>query len=95
VDDAQLARRFGVIEQQLRLVSERLGIPCPSFASDGLTSDDPGQIGSVRAAPGVASGVPAEVIELAQAGQTTQAISRLRHLTGATLIEAKRIVDAL
>jgi hypothetical protein len=36
VDDAQLARRFGAIEQQLRLISQQLGIDCPPFASDGL-----------------------------------------------------------
>jgi ribosomal protein L7/L12 len=35
------------------------------------------------------------VLELARAGKTTQAISRYKYLTGATLVEAKRIVEGL
>jgi hypothetical protein len=38
VDDAQLATRFGAIEQQLGLISQHLGIDCPPFASDGLVA---------------------------------------------------------
>ena len=40
-------------------------------------------------------GVPDEVVELARAGDTTKAISMLRMMTGATLLEAKKIVDSL
>jgi ribosomal protein L7/L12 len=90
MDDAQLAQRFGAIEQQLRLISEHLGLSSPAFASDGLTAPGLGEPASPSA-----SGLPAEVLELAQAGHTTQAISRLRQLTGASLLEAKRAIDAL
>jgi ribosomal protein L7/L12 len=83
VDDALLARRFEAIERQLRLISEQLGIDCPPFAGDAL------------APAGSGPGLPGEVVELARAGHTTQAISRMRQLTGASLLEAKRAVDAL
>jgi ribosomal protein L7/L12 len=92
MDDAQLAKRLGAIERQLTIVSERLGIECPPFVGDSLASDadraDDGQ-------PPDTPGLPAEIVDLARSGQTTEAISRLRHLTGASLLEAKRAVDAL
>jgi ribosomal protein L7/L12 len=84
VDDAQLARRFGLIEQQLRVLSEHLGIDCPVFAGD-----------SSSAGSGAEPAVPAAVLELARAGKSTQAISEFRKLTGASLLEAKRVVDSL
>jgi hypothetical protein len=80
MDDAALARRFGAIEDQLTLISERLGLECPPFAGTAGPRD------------GV---VPAEVLELVRGGRETQAISRLRQLTGMTLVEAKRVVDGL
>jgi large subunit ribosomal protein L7/L12 len=92
MDDPTLVRRFGLIEQQLRLISEHLGIPCPSFASDGLAS---APSGAESMAPSTAGGVPEEVVELARAGHKTEAVSRLRTLTGASLLEAKRTVDSL
>ena len=39
--------------------------------------------------------LPGEVVDLAQAGNKTEAISRLRQLTGMTLLEATRAVEAL
>jgi len=87
MDDAQLAKRFGAIESQLRRISDHLGIDCPDFV--GATADTPGGAASEP------SGLPAEVVELARAGHETQAISKLRQLTGASLLEAKRAVDAL
>jgi ribosomal protein L7/L12 len=80
MDDAALAQRFGAIEQQLKVISEHLGVECPPFA--GAAGDGDG-------------GVPAEVHELARGGKEIQAISRLRQLTGMTLVEAKRVVDGL
>ena len=80
MDDAALAQRFGAIEEQLKLISQHLGVECPPFA------------GAAGAADGA---VPTEVLELAQAGKEIQAISRLRQLTGMSLVEAKRIVDGL
>ena len=87
MDDAQLARRFGAIESQLRRISEHLGIDCPPFV--GTTAETPGGESSDP------SGLPPEVVELARAGHATQAVSKLRALTGASLLEAKRAVDAL
>jgi ribosomal protein L7/L12 len=80
MDDAALAQRFGAIEQQLKVISEHLGVECPPFA--GTAGDGDGA-------------VPAEVLELARGGKEIQAIGRLRQLTGMTLVEAKRIVDGL
>jgi len=99
MDDAQLARRFGIIEQQLRALSDHLGVACPAFASDGVPdagrADGGSGTGAAPGAPTGPSGVPAEVVELAQAGKAVQAVSLLRKLTGATLVEAKRVVDSL
>ncbi len=88
-------RRFERIEQQLRVLSEHLGVPCPAFASDGAPAD-PQAAGILEAtvtAP--ASNVPAEVLEPARAGKSIQAISAFRRLTGASLVEAERVVDSL
>jgi len=96
MDEVLLARRFGVIERQLTLISEQLGIECPPFVGGGAptasetASGDPGADAETGS-----SGLPAEVVELARAGHPTQAISLLRSLTGASLLEAKRAVDAL
>jgi ribosomal protein L7/L12 len=87
MDDARLAQRFGAIELQLQRISEHLGIDCPAFV--GAASAPAG--GDAPPPPGL----PAEVVELARAGHSTQAISKLRELTGASLLEAKRAVDAL
>ncbi len=84
-------RRFERIEQQIRVLSEHLGVECPPFASD---RPHPGADAVAVPAP-EESGVPAEVVELARAGKSTQAVSTFRKLTGATLLEAKRVVDAL
>jgi ribosomal protein L7/L12 len=88
MDDAALAQRFGAIEEQLKLISQHLGVDCPPFAGAAGAAGD----GDAGAAGGT---VPTEVLELAQAGKEIQAISRLRQLTGMTLVEAKRIVDGL
>ena len=79
-----LARRFGLIEQRLQTLYEHLGLSYPEPETEGQ-----------QTAATTASGLPAEVVDLAQAGHTTEAISRLRHLTGMTLLEAKRAVEAL
>jgi ribosomal protein L7/L12 len=95
VDDSQLTRRFELIEQQLRVISEHLGVPCPAFAGDGVHVEAPAGEMAVATVSGPASSVPAEVVELARAGKSIQAISALRRLTGASLVEAKRVVDPL
>jgi large subunit ribosomal protein L7/L12 len=83
VDDAQLAQRFAALEQQVKLLSDQLGVECPAFP------------GAVPAPAEPAGGVPDAVVELARAGDTKKAISMLRMMTGATLLEAKKIVDGL
>ena len=80
MDDAALALRFVAIEAQLALISEHLGLECPPFPAATGSTD---------------GGVPAEVLELARGGKEIQAISRLRQLTGVSLVEAKRVVDGL
>ena len=77
--DAQLAQRFALLEAQVKLLSDQLGMPCPPFASSASSG----------------SAVPAEVVELVRAGKKIQAISELRRMTGASLVEAKDIVEML
>jgi large subunit ribosomal protein L7/L12 len=98
MDDVQLAKRFAAIEHQLRSISEHLGIDCPPFASDGIPTEAEQAADGLQPTTGTEghpSALPHEVVDLARAGHTTEAISKLRHLTGATLLEAKRAVDAL
>ena len=78
-------QRLALLEQQVRLLSERLGVPCPTFGSDVGTTPE-GQL---------EGGVPAEVVALARAGNAIAAIKLLRELTGAGLREAKDVVDSL
>ncbi|MBW0014413.1 ribosomal protein L7/L12 [Mycobacterium sp.] len=78
---ALINRRLALLEQQVRLLSEAVGLPCPTFASDA-------------AVPGH-GGVPAEVISLARGGNAIAAIKLYRELTGAGLREAKDVIDSL
>jgi large subunit ribosomal protein L7/L12 len=81
---ALINRRLGQLEQQVRVLSEALGVPCPTFASD---------VGDI--APTQQGGVPAEVVSLARGGNAIAAIKLLREVTGLGLREAKEIVDSL
>jgi ribosomal protein L7/L12 len=84
-EDPLVYRRLALLEQQVRLLSERLGVPCPTFGSD---------VGNT--APSLfESGVPVEVVALARAGNAIAAIKLYRELTGAGLREAKDVVDSL
>ena len=78
-------RRLGMLEQQVRVLSEALGVPCPAFTSDVGSAASPQQGGIV----------PAEVVSLARSGNAIAAIKLLREITGADLREAKAIVDSL
>jgi large subunit ribosomal protein L7/L12 len=85
MEDPLIYRRLALLEQQVRLLSERLQIPCPIFGSDAGTT-----------APGLLEGgVPAEVVALARAGNPIAAIKLFRDLTGAGLREAKEVVESL
>jgi large subunit ribosomal protein L7/L12 len=85
MEDSVVYRRLALLEQQVRLLSEKLGVPCPTFGSDvGKTA--PTQL---------EGGVPAAVVALARAGKAIDAINLFRELTGAGLREAKAVVDSL
>jgi large subunit ribosomal protein L7/L12 len=85
MDDAQLAHRFSILEAQVKLLSEHLGVPCPPMAGAAQGASFPDAAGPAAD----------EVAELARAGKTTQAISLHRRLTGASLLEAKKFVESL
>jgi large subunit ribosomal protein L7/L12 len=81
---ALINRRLGMLEEQVRVLSEALGVPCPAFTSD---------VGSLASTQ--QGGVPAEVVSLARSGNKIAAIKLLREITGADLREAKDVVDSL
>jgi large subunit ribosomal protein L7/L12 len=84
MEDPLVYRRLALLEQQVRLLSDRLGVPCPTFGSE------------VGATSGVLeNGVPSEVVALARSGNAIAAINLYRELTGAGLREAKDVVDSL
>jgi ribosomal protein L7/L12 len=78
-----LNRRLALLEQQVRLLSQTAGVQCPAFPSD------------VAPAGSSQGGVPADVVALAQSGNAIAAIKLFRELTGASLREAKEVVDSL
>jgi ribosomal L7/L12-like protein len=78
---ALINRRLALLEQQVRLLSQSVGLPCPPFASDIGSAGHPG--------------VPAEVVDLARGGNAIAAIKLYRELTGAGLREAKDVVDSI
>lgn len=85
MEDSHVYRRLALLEQQVRLLSERLGVPCPTFGGDA----------GVSASGVFENGVPAEVVGLARSGNKIAAIKRYQELTGAGLREAKEAVDRL
>jgi large subunit ribosomal protein L7/L12 len=85
MEDPHIYRRLALLEQQVRLLSDRLGVPCPTFGSD---------VGAT-ASGALENGVPSEVVALARSGNAIAAIKLYRELTGAGLREAKEIVDSL
>jgi ribosomal protein L7/L12 len=85
MEDPVLDRRLALLEQQVRVLSEKLGVPCPTFWSEG----------ALHAPTPVSGGVPAEVVDLVRAGKNIAAISLLRQLTGMGLREAKDVVDSI
>jgi large subunit ribosomal protein L7/L12 len=77
--------RLALLEHQVRVLSEALDVPCPTFTS-GVGTIAPTQL---------EGGVPAEVVALALAGKAIAAINLSRELTGAGLREAKAVVESL
>ena len=85
MENPHIYRRLALLEHQVRLLSDRLGVACPTFGSD---------VGAT--ASGVLeNGVPAEVVGLARSGNKIAAIKLYRELTGAGLREAKEVVDPM
>jgi ribosomal protein L7/L12 len=83
METSDLVPRIRAIEQQLKVISDHLGIDCPPF---------PGAAAVDMAKGG---GVPPDVVALAAAGKKIHAIKRYREITGVGLKEAKDVVDAL
>ena len=82
--------------------TERHGLLRRKTGRDVVSIDDPARIrqtghGVPAAAGGTATsdGVPQEIVDLARAGKTIEAITRYRALSGATLNEARSVIDAL
>jgi large subunit ribosomal protein L7/L12 len=90
MDDAQLAQRFAALEQQVKLLSDQLGVECPPFPGAAASNE-----AATAPSTGTTGGIPDDVVALARAGHTTKAISMYRMMTGASLLEAKKIVDNL
>jgi large subunit ribosomal protein L7/L12 len=92
-DEALLEYIRGINERLRRLedhaerVAQQLGVPF----------GDPSGLGSGSAAGSASagSGVPPEVVALAQGGKKIEAIKRYRELTGVGLREAKDVVDGI
>jgi ribosomal protein L7/L12 len=97
MDELQVIQRLAIIEAQLLLVSQHLGIPCPPFVSTVL------QGGPMGAPPSPGFGPPAapqpayvnEVVALARAGNKIEAIKLFRESTGCSLMEAKEAVEKI
>ena len=89
-----MGRRFAILEAQVTLLSERLGVDCPWFPVAG-TSGGSTSAPTPPAAPAHGGSVPTEVLALVRAGKKAEANSVLRRTTGASMLEAKRIIDAL
>lgn len=66
-----------------------------SRAEDRVSVDDPARVRALTLGDVGASEVPAEIIELARAGKTLQAIKRYRAVNGATLDEARSVIAKL
>ncbi len=94
MDELQIIQRLALIEEQLLLVSQQLGIPCPPFASTVLQDAPMTAPPSAMASPPKPAYVD-EVIALARAGQTIHAIKLFRASTGASLLEAKEAIDKI
>ena len=89
-DEALLEYIHGINERLRRLeehaerVGQQLGVPFGNPCGvDGVGDASAG------------SGVPADVVALAQSGKKIEAIKRYRELTGVGLREAKDVVDGI
>jgi len=79
-DADQLKRRFDILNERLRGIEDQLAVLSEKA---GVPYSPP------------AEDVPAEVVQLAEAGKTMDAIKRYRELTDAPFEQARDIVMAL
>jgi hypothetical protein len=66
-----------------------------SKGQDRISVDDPASVRAIPLTDVHPDGVPAEIVELARAGKTLEAVKRYRALNGATLDEARAFIAQL
>ena len=104
----QLSQRLQAVENQVAILSQRMGVPSNSGFSappsggvsfdpeTGTVSfDPPGELAMGAPADPRTAGVPPEVVALARNKQKIQAIKLYRELTRCDLATAKKVVDSL
>lgn len=83
--EAQLTSAIERIEKRLDWIEENLGrVVGLQYVPMGRSDVRPD-----------ASGVPEDVLELARAGKTMDAVKRYRELTGVDFAHAKQVIDQL
>ncbi|HEY6427188.1 MAG TPA: hypothetical protein VIX84_08130 [Acidimicrobiales bacterium] len=83
--EAELAKAINRIEKRLDWIEESLGrVVGLQYVPMGRSQTRPD-----------AAGVPADVVDLAPAGKTVDAITRYRELTGVDFAHARQVIDNL
>ncbi len=83
--EAELAQAINRIDKRLDWIEENLGrVVGLQYVPMGRSETRPD-----------AAGVPADVVELARAGNTMEAIKRYRELTGVDFAHARQVIDSL
>jgi ribosomal protein L7/L12 len=83
--EAELAKAIDRIDKRLDWIEENLGrVVGLRYVPMGRSDTRPD-----------ATGVPADVLELAHAGKTMDAIKRYRELTGVDFAHARQVIDNL
>ena len=80
-DSSSLTQHFAAINARLVAIEERLALVSSELGLPPFA--------------GPSAGVPAEVLELAQAGNTLEALKLYRQMTGASLEDARAAVEGL
>jgi hypothetical protein len=83
--EAELTKAINRVDKRLDWIEESLGrLVELQYVPIGRSETRPDE-----------SGVPADVAELARAGQTMDAIKRYRELTGVDFAHARQVIDGL
>jgi len=83
--EAQLTKAIERIDKRLDWIEENLS---------RVVGSDYVPMGRNEVRPD-ASSIPADVLELARAGKTTDAVTRYREVTGVDFAEARKVIDDL